>query len=57
MYIRLRAKYPLFLSDCKKKVEFFPTDFLKHTNFRKIRPVADELFYAEKQTYRQIWRN
>jgi hypothetical protein len=59
MYIGLHVKYPLFLSDLKKKPPFYLLyGFSKNaqiSNFMKIRPVGTELLHAggrtEGQTY------
>ena len=54
MYISLHVKYPLLLSDLKKKniLKFLKRFFffLKNaliSNFMKIRPVEAELFHAD----------
>jgi len=52
MYIDLRVKYPLLLSDFNE-TSIFSTDFQKNTqisNFMKILPVGAELFHADGRT-------
>ena len=52
MYIDLRVKYPLFLSDFHETL-IFKTDFKKIfqiSNFMKIFPVGADLFLAVGQT-------
>jgi len=54
MYIGLNVKYRLFLSVCNEN-GIFPDRFSEniHTsNFMKIRPVAAELFHADRRTDR-----
>ena len=55
IYIGLHVKYPLFLSEFNTSLNF-STYFAKSTqvsNFIKIRPVGDEVFYADGQTDKQ----
>jgi len=59
MYIGLRVKYPLFLSDFNK-TWIFSADFRKNTqisNFMKIRRVGAELFRADGRTDGQTDRH
>jgi len=52
MYIGLHVKIPLFLSNLNKTL-YFPDRVSKNTqisDFIKIRPVAAELFHADRQT-------
>jgi hypothetical protein len=52
MWKRLQVKYPLLLSDFNK-TWILLSDFQKKSqisNFTKIRPVAAELFHADRQT-------
>ena len=49
MYRRLHVKQPLFLSHFNG-IEIFATDFLKISNFLKIRPVGADLLHADGQT-------
>jgi hypothetical protein len=51
MYICLRIKYPLFMSDFKESLTFL-NGFSKNTeisNFIKVRPVGAE-FHADRRT-------
>jgi hypothetical protein len=52
MYIGIRVKYPLFLTDFTE-TWIFSTDFFKNlqiSNFTKIRPVEADLFHAGGRT-------
>ena len=54
MYIGLRSKYPLFLSNFNRKLSFLDT-FSKNTQtskFTKILPVGGEIFHANRRTDR-----
>jgi hypothetical protein len=52
MYIGLYVKYPLFLSDFKRNLEFLNRFFVKTqiSNFIKIRPVGVDFFNTDRQT-------
>jgi len=53
MYVRLHAKYRLFLSDFNETGILW-TDIRKkniYSNFMKIGPVGAELFHAVRRTY------
>jgi len=54
MYSSFRVNYPLFLS-ASKETRIFWADFRKKvqiSNFTKIRPVAAELFHADRERWR-----
>jgi hypothetical protein len=55
MYVRLCAKYPLFVSEFNENL-IFSTEFYKKaqiSNFIKIRPVGTEFFHADRRTDEQ----
>jgi hypothetical protein len=56
MYIGLRVKYRLFLSDFSVTCIFstYFRNMLKITHFKKVRPLGAQLFHADGQTHRRI---
>ena len=52
MYTGLHVKYPLFLSDFKKKFNFLNrfSKYIYVSNFMQICPVRAELFLEDRQT-------
>jgi len=52
MYIGLRVKYPLFLSDFLRNLHFHDrfSKIRQISNFMTLRPVGAEFFHADRQT-------
>jgi hypothetical protein len=50
MYTGIHVKYPLFLSNFLMKLEFSRQKNTPVSNFMDIRPVAAELFHADRRT-------